>query len=85
MYTLITSGVLTTLPSDHIIAPYTRMSCWLVTLSALFRTTRILSSCPFRALIAAWNSSLISSLCASNSSRMRSARCENHSVTLMKS
>lgn len=66
-------------------APYTRMSCCDVTLSALLSTTRTLSSWPLSALMTAWNSSEMSSLCASKRRRIMSARCANHSVTLTKS
>mmetsp|Transcript_12780 Transcript_12780/g.44396 ORF Transcript_12780/g.44396 Transcript_12780/m.44396 type:complete len:267 (+) Transcript_12780:704-1504(+) len=84
-YTLHTSGVLNTFPSDHISAPYTLMSCCASTWSALFSTTRTLSSLPFRLAITLRNSSEISSLCGSKSSRMRSDLCANHSHTLVKS
>mmetsp|Transcript_7780 Transcript_7780/g.19871 ORF Transcript_7780/g.19871 Transcript_7780/m.19871 type:complete len:212 (-) Transcript_7780:536-1171(-) len=62
-------------------APYTRMSCWALTWSALLRTTRTLSSCPRSIWMIRLNSSEMSSLCASKRRRMRSARSMNHSVT----
>mmetsp|Transcript_29368 Transcript_29368/g.65755 ORF Transcript_29368/g.65755 Transcript_29368/m.65755 type:complete len:214 (-) Transcript_29368:489-1130(-) len=62
MYTRTTSGVSNTLPKDHIKAPYTLMSCWTETASALLSTTRILSSFPLRIRITAESSSLMSSL-----------------------
>ncbi|KAG7265975.1 hypothetical protein CRUP_022680, partial [Coryphaenoides rupestris] len=70
-YTRSTSGVGNTLPSDHMRAPYTRMSCWESTRSALFSTTRSLSSWPRTAAKARVSSSEKSSLCASNSRMMR--------------
>mmetsp|Transcript_1120 Transcript_1120/g.3385 ORF Transcript_1120/g.3385 Transcript_1120/m.3385 type:complete len:228 (+) Transcript_1120:1240-1923(+) len=85
MYTRRTSGELTTLPRLHISAPYTRMSCFGETESALLRTTRTLSSWPLSAAMERLSSSEISSLCASKSSRMRSAREANHSMTAVKS
>lgn len=39
MYTRHTSGVCITFPRDHINAPYTRMSCWVSIVSALFSNT----------------------------------------------
>ena len=83
-YTLHTSGVLKTLPSDHISAPYTRMSCCAETWSALLSTTRTLSSWPRRLAMTDLNSSLMSSLCGSNSSRMTSDLAANHSQTWTK-
>mmetsp|Transcript_16630 Transcript_16630/g.63000 ORF Transcript_16630/g.63000 Transcript_16630/m.63000 type:complete len:205 (+) Transcript_16630:1334-1948(+) len=74
-----------TLPSAHMRAPYTRISCWPVTMSALFITTRILSSLPRSASMVLLNSSEMSSLCASNRSRIMSARAANHSTTRGKS
>mmetsp|Transcript_7798 Transcript_7798/g.18594 ORF Transcript_7798/g.18594 Transcript_7798/m.18594 type:complete len:366 (+) Transcript_7798:425-1522(+) len=85
MYTRHTSGVWNTLPSDHMSAPYTRISCCGDTMSALLSTTRILSSWPASDSMAALNSSLMSSLCASNSSSMRSARSANQRHTSLKS
>mmetsp|Transcript_40450 Transcript_40450/g.100031 ORF Transcript_40450/g.100031 Transcript_40450/m.100031 type:complete len:348 (-) Transcript_40450:161-1204(-) len=83
-YTLHTSGVMNTLPRLHISAPYTRISCCALTWSALLSTTRTLSSWPRRQLITLLNSSLMSSLCGSNSSRMTSERAANHSHTCTK-
>mmetsp|Transcript_3533 Transcript_3533/g.12037 ORF Transcript_3533/g.12037 Transcript_3533/m.12037 type:complete len:206 (+) Transcript_3533:341-958(+) len=80
-YTLHTSGVMNTFPNDHISAPYTRMSCCALTWSALLRTTRTLSSCPRRDEMTALNSSEMSSLCGSNSSKMTSDLDANHSQT----
>mmetsp|Transcript_26663 Transcript_26663/g.66795 ORF Transcript_26663/g.66795 Transcript_26663/m.66795 type:complete len:257 (-) Transcript_26663:1206-1976(-) len=83
-YTLHTSGVMNTLPRLHMSAPYTRMSCCALTWSALFNTTRTLSSCPRRHEMTALNSSEMSSLCGSNSSRMTSLLAANHSHTCTK-
>ncbi len=85
MYTRTTSGVLMIFPSDHMRAPYTLISCWVLIWSALFRTTRILSSWFFSALITSENSSEMSSLWASNSKMIRSTRSANHSRTAAKS
>mmetsp|Transcript_37765 Transcript_37765/g.119165 ORF Transcript_37765/g.119165 Transcript_37765/m.119165 type:complete len:216 (+) Transcript_37765:454-1101(+) len=85
MYTRHTSGVLNTLPSDHMSAPYTRMSCCASTWSALLSTTRTLSSCPLSVPMTSLNSSEMSSLYGSKRSRMTSQRDANHLHTLMKS
>mmetsp|Transcript_93546 Transcript_93546/g.227269 ORF Transcript_93546/g.227269 Transcript_93546/m.227269 type:complete len:260 (-) Transcript_93546:276-1055(-) len=85
MYTRTTSGVFTTLPRLHMSAPYTRINCCVVTRSALLSTTRTLSSCPLSALMARLNSSEMSSLWASKSSRIISARSANHCTTSTKS
>mmetsp|Transcript_20214 Transcript_20214/g.60083 ORF Transcript_20214/g.60083 Transcript_20214/m.60083 type:complete len:236 (+) Transcript_20214:1034-1741(+) len=85
MYTRTHSGVLMTLPSDHMSAPYTRSSACASTRSALFSTTRILSSWPLSDSMALRNSSEMSSLCASKSSKITSARAANHSMTVVKS
>lgn len=81
MYTRQTSGDLKTLPRDHISAPYTRISCCALIWSALLSTTRTLSSCPRSASTTDLNSSEMSSLCASKSSKIMSARAANHSAT----
>lgn len=60
-------------------------TCWVSTWSALFRTTRILSSWPRKDEITRLNSSLTSSLCGSNKRRIRSHLEANHEVTPVKS
>mmetsp|Transcript_7474 Transcript_7474/g.28091 ORF Transcript_7474/g.28091 Transcript_7474/m.28091 type:complete len:279 (+) Transcript_7474:302-1138(+) len=83
-YTLHTSGVMNTFPKLHISAPYTRSSCCELTPSALFNTTRTLSSCPRKLEMTVLNSSEISSLYGSNSRRITSERAANHSQTCSK-
>jgi len=61
------------------------LTCWVSTWSALFRTTRILSSCPRKDEITRLNSSLISSLWGSNKRRIRSHFVANHDITPVKS
>mmetsp|Transcript_24166 Transcript_24166/g.69468 ORF Transcript_24166/g.69468 Transcript_24166/m.69468 type:complete len:226 (+) Transcript_24166:373-1050(+) len=85
MYTRHTSGVIITLPRDHMSDPYTRMSCWVDTLSALFSTTRTLSAWGFISSMTFLSSSLMSSLCASKRRMIKSARSANHETTLVKS
>lgn len=70
-----------TFPRDHIRAPYTLISCCVLTWSDLLRTTRILESYAFTAFIAWWNSSEISNLWASNSKMIRSTLSANHAKT----
>ena len=60
------------------------MSCWWFTRSALFSTTRTLSSWPFSVAMVRLNSSEMSSLWASNNKRIISARSANHSMTSTK-
>jgi hypothetical protein len=60
-------------------------TCCVSTWSALLSTTRILSSCPRSAPMTRLNSSEMSSLCGSKSSRIRSLRCANHCTTPVKS
>jgi transposase len=63
----------------------TLISCCGSIISALFRTIRILSSCPRRASILRLNSSEMWSLWASKSKIMRSTRSANHWRTALKS
>ena len=84
MYTRTTSGVPMILPRDHIRAPYTRISCCVEIMSDLLSTMRIFSGFRLISSMTRRNSSEMSSLCASKSRMMRSARSANHSITASK-
>mmetsp|Transcript_22610 Transcript_22610/g.44056 ORF Transcript_22610/g.44056 Transcript_22610/m.44056 type:complete len:222 (+) Transcript_22610:1127-1792(+) len=76
------SGESITRPRLHMRAPYTRMSCLDVIWSALFNTTLTLFWWPLRDCITDFISSDMSSLCASNNTKILSQRLANHLVIL---
>ena len=81
MYTRAASGLATTPPSDHIMAPYTWSRPFGGIESALLSTTRTLPACSRRSCTTCRNSSPMSVLCASKRSSTRSECCANHLIT----